>query len=77
MNLKVEYGIIAILSIAIIYYIFTHYSLLRDLSNVPHDNNPQLKKIKDKHTSKCGPDGGFDLCCSINSDWCTLGCYNC
>ena len=49
MNLKVEYGIIAILLLAFLYYFFTHQSLLSDLSRVPDNGNPQLKAVKDKH----------------------------
>ena len=49
MNLKVEYGIIAILLLASLYYFFTHQSLLSDLSRVPDNGNPQLKAVKGKH----------------------------
>ncbi len=35
MKITYEHIIIAILSIALIYYIFTHYSLLSDLFRVP------------------------------------------
>ena len=73
MNLKVEYFIIAILSIAIIYYLLTYHNLVSDLSNVPHDNNPQLKKIKYKHTSKkCWPGRPAAQCCRWKKipSWC-------
>ena len=49
MNLKVEHGIIALLVLALLYYVYTHQSLLSDLSLVPDNNNPQLKAVKDKH----------------------------
>ena len=53
MNLKVEYGIIAILLLAFLYYFFTHQSLLSDLSSdlssVPDKGNPELKAVKGKH----------------------------
>ena len=63
MKITLEHIIIAILSIAVIYYIVTHYSLLSDLSRVPDNVNPQLKAVKDKH---CGVDMGnlwFCSCC--------------
>ena len=49
MKITYEHIIIAILSIAVIYYIVTHYSLLSDLSRVPDNGNPQLKAIKNEH----------------------------
>ena len=56
MNLKVEHGIIAILLIALLYYIVSHDSLLSDLSRVPDKGNPQLKAVKGKHCSyHCDP----------------------
>jgi len=57
MNLKVEHGIIAVLVLALLYYVYSHHSLLNDLSGVPHDNNPQLKVVKEKHSSSCTPGG--------------------
>ncbi len=51
MKITYEHIIIAILSIAVIYYIVTHYSLLSDLFRVDDTNNPQLKIVKDKHCS--------------------------
>jgi hypothetical protein len=60
MNLKVEHGIIAILLIALLYYIVSHDSLLSDLSRVPDKGNPQLKAVKGKHTCHiytCDPCG--------------------
>ena len=53
MNFKVEHAIIAVLVLALLYYVISHHSLLNDLSVVPHDNNPQLKEVKDKHISFC------------------------
>ena len=47
--MKVEYGIIAVLSIVLLYYVYSHHYLIGDLMLVPHDNNPQLKAVKDKH----------------------------
>jgi len=52
MKLKVEHAIIAVLVLVLLYYIYSHYSLLGDLSLVPNNNNPKLKAIKDKH--HCG-----------------------
>jgi len=49
MNLKVEHAIIAVLVLALLYYVYSHRSLLGDLMNVPHDNNQQLKAVKAKH----------------------------
>ena len=50
MNLKVEYGIIAILLLASLYYFYKHQSLLSDLSRVQEDGNPELKVVKGKHS---------------------------
>jgi hypothetical protein len=50
MNLKVEYGIIAILLLASLYYFYKHQSLLSDLSRVQEEGNPELKVVKGKHT---------------------------
>jgi len=49
MNFKVEHAIIAVLVLALLYYVISHRSLVRDLSFVPHDNNPQLKAVAKKH----------------------------
>ena len=57
MKLKVEHAIIAVLVLALLYYVYKHRSLLSDLMGVPHDNNPQLKAVKEKH-KWC--DGLFD-----------------
>jgi len=54
MNLKVEHGIIAVLVLALLYYVSSHQSLLNDLMGVPYDNNPQLKAVTDKHYFKRG-----------------------
>ena len=53
MNLKVEHGIIAILLIALLYYIVSHYSLVSDLFRVPDKGNQKLKVIKGKHSVWC------------------------
>jgi len=50
MKLKVEHAIIAVLVLALLYYVYSHHSLLGDLMSVPHDNNPRLKAVKGKHT---------------------------
>ena len=49
MNLKVEHAIIAVLVLALLYYVYSHQSLLSDLRFVPHQGNPQLKAVKEKH----------------------------
>ena len=81
MNLKVEYGIIAILLLAFLYYFFTHQSLLSDLSLVPHEGNEQLKGVKEKHTSalfcgrpcppSCPP---HQVCTNSGPFWCGHTC---
>ena len=71
MKLKVEYGIIAVLVLALLYYVSSHHRLLIDLSFVPHDNNPQLKAVKAKHhnTKDCdGYWGPFALFCNLGPD---------
>jgi len=63
MNLKVEHGIIALLLIAFLYYLFTHQSLLSDLSRVPDKGNAELKIVKDKHGApKCDWPWILDRC---------------
>jgi len=52
MNLKVEYGIIAILLLAFLYYFYKHQSLLSDLFRVPDKGNQELKAVKGKHRHK-------------------------
>ena len=47
--MKVEHAIIAVLVLALLYYVYIHYSLLGDLSLVPNNNNPKLKVVKNKH----------------------------
>ena len=49
MKFTVEHGIIAVLVLALLYYVYSHHSLLSDLNTVPHDKNPQLKVVKEKH----------------------------
>jgi hypothetical protein len=49
MKITYEHIIIAILSIALLYYIVSHYNLLSDLFRVPEMGNQQLKIVKDKH----------------------------
>lgn len=68
MNFKVEHAIIAVLVLALLYYVYSHRSLLNDLSVVPHDNNPQLKEVKGKHVQKscrdyCIGAKNGDCCC--------------
>ena len=53
MNFKVEHAIIGVLVLALLYYVYSHQSLLSDLSLVPHKGNPQLKSVKDKHDAGC------------------------
>jgi hypothetical protein len=61
MKITYEHIIIAILSIALLYYIVNHYSLLGDLFKVDDTNHPQLKALKSKH--------GYGLvCCSEKND---------
>ena len=57
MKFKVEYAVIAVLVLALIYYIYSYGSLVNDFNNlrndimsVPHENNPQLKTVKNKHS---------------------------
>ncbi len=61
MKLKVEHAIIAVLVLVLLYYVYIHYSLLSNLSLVPHDNNPKLKAVKNKH-------GIFDFIEGITED---------
>lgn len=51
-KLSGEHIIILALVVALLYSVSKHYNLLSDLSKVPHDNNPQLKIVKDKHSSR-------------------------
>jgi hypothetical protein len=73
MNLKVEYGIIAILLLAFLYYFFTHQSLLSDLSSVPDKGNQELKAVKGKHAKQHLIDSGV---CDLHGPpghWCPRG----
>lgn len=56
MNLKVEHAIIAVLVLALLYYVYKHNSLLSDVIDVSHRDNPHLKAVKEKHcyTRCCG-----------------------
>ena len=49
MNWKGEHVAIAVLVVALVYIVSKHRSLLDDLGSVLHDNNPQVKAVKDKH----------------------------
>ena len=49
MNLKVEYGIIAILLLAFLYYFYKHQSLVSYLLRVADGGNQELKGVKGKH----------------------------
>ena len=49
MNFKVEHAIIAVLVLVLLYYVYSHRSLRRDLSLVPNKGNPHLKAVKEKH----------------------------
>ena len=78
MNLKVEHGIIAVLVVALLYIVYTHRSLLSDLSLVPHDNNPQLKAVKDKHDSNADCDSScYDGEGIEKGGWLDTHCYWC
>jgi len=50
MNFEFEHAFIGVLVLALLYYVYSHHSLLGDLMSVPHDNNPHLKAVKEKHT---------------------------
>jgi len=65
MKLKVEHAIIAVLVLALLYYVYIHYSLLGDLSLVPNNNNPKLKVVKNKHWREQTP---WDLIHDIFTD---------
>ena len=79
--MKVEHRIIALLILIIallvlylLYNVSKYYSLfykhtnaLNALYTVPHDNNPQLKAVKDKHMNgqsrgKCTPHCSWGVC---------------
>ena len=62
MKITYEYIIIAILSIAFLYYFFARFSLLSDLFRVDDTNNPQLKAVKGKHR-QCVPSPGGGVEC--------------
>jgi len=49
MKLETEHIVISVLAIVLAYYVYTHLSLLSDLSQVQDDNHPHLKAVKDKH----------------------------
>ena len=49
MNWKGEHIAIAVLVVALVYYVSKHRSLLNDLIRVPDNGNGPLKVLKDKH----------------------------
>ena len=52
MNLKVEHAIIAVLVLALLYYVYSHNSLLNDISWI-NPKDPKLKSLRDKHRRGC------------------------
>ena len=67
MNFKVEHAIIAVLVLALLYYVYKHQSLLSDLRGVPHDNNPHLKAVKEKHSSPTAQSEGFHVSADLST----------
>ena len=49
MNVTVEHAIIAVVTLALIYYMVQHRNLLTDLFRIPDRGHPELKAVKDKH----------------------------
>ena len=49
MNVTVEHIVIAVVALALIYYVIQHRNLLTDLSRIPDRGHPELKAVKDKH----------------------------
>ena len=49
MKFTLEHAIIAVVSLALIYYMVQHRNLLTDLLRIPDRDHPELKSVKDKH----------------------------
>jgi len=68
-DFKVEHAIIAVLVLALLYYVYTHQSLLSDLS--PLMKHPKVKEIASNH-------GWLDSCRHKGSgESCMHGLGNC
>ena len=47
MNFKVEHAIIAVLVLALLYYVISHYHLMNKVQRIY--THPEVKALKDKH----------------------------
>ena len=71
MKFTLEHAIILILTIAVIYYVVQHRNLLTDLLSIPDRGHPELKKVKNKHSSDdvdCSKKGSTFAECSTNDE---------
>ena len=49
MKFTLEHAVIAVVALALIYYMVKHRNLLADLVSIPDRDHPELKVVKDKH----------------------------
>ena len=58
MNFKVEHAIIAVLVLALLYYVYKHNSFVGDVS--PLLKHPKVKEIAESHFGCTGCTGKYD-----------------
>ena len=56
MKLTLEHAIIAVVTLALIYYVIQYSNLVKDVFRIPDRDHPELKVVKEKHhdhVSRC------------------------
>jgi hypothetical protein len=71
MKFTLEHALILILAIAVIYYVVQHRNLVKDVLSIPNRDHPELKRMKEKHSSDddddCSKAGKTIHCVPVNS----------
>ena len=49
MKLTLEHAIIAVVTLALIYYVIQYSNLVKDVFRIPDRDHPELKAVKEKH----------------------------
>ena len=75
MNFKLEHGIIAVLVLALLYYVSSHHSLLDDLSLVSQ-SKVVMDKHRDTHPGVCWGCTKAGTCCNSVMDTVQHICKN-
>jgi len=71
MKFTLEHALILILSFALIYYVIQHRNLVKDVLSIPNKDHPELKRVKDQHSSNdvdCSKNGTFYDCNKNDKD---------